>query len=83
MSGALFDEIEKVTWLQAVWDNLVSVLLDSCRVMRGEKSVPEMRIQAVAKHQLDIDGDFCHHSLHAVQALFSHENPAVGYSYKV
>ncbi|XP_064653112.1 uncharacterized protein LOC135503467 [Lineus longissimus] len=44
------------------WNNLVSVLLDSCNVMRGSKSGLETRLrQGRAPHLLDIDGDSCHH----------------------
>ncbi|XP_023930192.1 uncharacterized protein LOC112041353, partial [Lingula anatina] len=44
------------------WQNLVSVLLDSCNVMRGSKSGVESRLRAEkARHLLDVDGDSCHH----------------------
>ncbi|GBN08436.1 hypothetical protein AVEN_128657-1 [Araneus ventricosus] len=43
------------------WKNLVSILMDSCRVMRGTKSGVETRIRKEkAPHLLDIDGDSCH-----------------------
>lgn len=45
------------------WQNLVSILMDSCAVMRGSKSGLETRIrQENAPHLLDIDGDRCHHA---------------------
>ncbi|GBM40158.1 Breast carcinoma-amplified sequence 3 [Araneus ventricosus] len=44
------------------WENLVSILMDSCRVMRGTKSGVETRIRKEkAPHLLDVDSDSCHH----------------------
>lgn len=44
------------------WENLVSVLSDSCAVMRGHISGVETKIrEEKATHLLDIDGDTCHH----------------------
>lgn len=44
------------------WENLVSVLFDSCAVMRGHLSGVETRIrEEKAPHLLNIDGDSCHH----------------------
>ncbi|XP_060782423.1 uncharacterized protein LOC132889689 [Neoarius graeffei] len=44
------------------WSNLISILMDSCAVMRGSKSGLETRIrQNKAPHLLNIDGDICHH----------------------
>ena len=44
------------------WNNLVSVLMDSCNVMRGKKSGVETRLRrGKAPHLLDVDGDSCHH----------------------
>ncbi|KAK6196348.1 hypothetical protein SNE40_001589 [Patella caerulea] len=44
------------------WVNLVSVLMDSCAVMRGSKNGLEIRIRKEKAPQLlDIDGDSCHH----------------------
>ncbi|KAJ4940452.1 hypothetical protein JOQ06_026755 [Pogonophryne albipinna] len=44
------------------WSNLVSIMLDSCNVMRGSKSGLETRIrQNHCKTLLDVDGDSCHH----------------------
>ncbi|KAK1902004.1 Zinc finger BED domain containing protein 5 [Dissostichus eleginoides] len=47
---------------QIPFSNMVSMMLDSCNVMRGSKSGLETRIRD--KHcqtLLDIDGDSCHH----------------------
>lgn len=44
------------------WENLVSVLLDSCNVMRGKKKGLETRIRLKCPNLLDIDGDSCHHA---------------------
>nr|XP_055069280.1 uncharacterized protein LOC129450264 [Misgurnus anguillicaudatus] len=44
------------------WLNLISIMLDSCNVMRGSKSGLETRIRE--RHcptLLDVDGDSCHH----------------------
>ena len=47
---------------QLPWENLVSVLSDSCAVMRGHISGVETRLrEQKAPHLLDIDGDSCHH----------------------
>lgn len=44
------------------WKNLVSVLMDSCGVMRGVKNGVETRLRREkAPHLLDVDGDSCHH----------------------
>ena len=44
------------------WENLISVLSDSCAVMRGHIFGVEKRIRdGKAPHLLDIDGDSCHH----------------------
>eukprot|EP00745_Piridium_sociabile_P030649 TRINITY_DN50875_c0_g1_i4.p1 TRINITY_DN50875_c0_g1~~TRINITY_DN50875_c0_g1_i4.p1 ORF type:complete len:932 (+),score=185.05 TRINITY_DN50875_c0_g1_i4:61-2856(+) len=49
------------------WDNLVSVLMDSCNVMRGSKAGVEVKIRDKAPHLLDIDGDSCHHAHNAAK----------------
>ncbi|XP_052282792.1 uncharacterized protein LOC127879778 [Dreissena polymorpha] len=47
---------------QIPWTNLVSILMDSCAVMRGSKNGLERRIrEEKAPNLLDIDGDVCHH----------------------
>ena len=52
------------------WNNLCSILMDSCGVMRGSKKGVETRVRnTVAPHLLDIDGDVCHH-LHNVAKRF-------------
>lgn len=44
------------------WTHLVSILMDSCNVMRGKKAGVETRLrQEKAPHLMDIDGDSCHH----------------------
>ena len=42
------------------WENLVSVLMDSCATMRGSKTGVEVRLKEMAPHLLDIDGDISH-----------------------
>jgi hypothetical protein len=49
--------------------HLVSVLLDSCPVMRGCKSGLEKQLRDKAPHLLDIDGDTCHHLHNASKRL--------------
>lgn len=52
------------------WTNLVSVLFDSCAVMRGTISGVETRIRKEkAPHLLDIDGDSCHHMNNIVKRV--------------
>lgn len=49
------------------WENLISVLMDSCSVMRGAKSGVEVQLRKLAPNLLDIDGDTCHHAHIAAQ----------------
>lgn len=52
------------------WNNLVSILMDSCAVMRGSKNGLEKKIRdRRAPQLLDIDGDSCHH-LHNASKRF-------------
>lgn len=59
----LYNEIVKFFESNQIpWENLMSILMDSCKVMRGTKSGLETRIrEQKAPHLLDIDGDSCHH----------------------
>ena len=44
------------------WDNVVSILMDSCNVMRGKLGGVETRIRnELAPHLLNVDRDSCHH----------------------
>ena len=53
------------------WESLISVLMDSCRVMRGSKAGFETKIRSEkAPHLLDVDGDSCHH-IHNASKRFS------------
>lgn len=65
---SVYDAIVDLFATKAIpWDNLVSMLMDSCNVMRGSKTGFEIlrfeiRIrEQKARHLLDIDGDSCHH----------------------
>jgi hypothetical protein len=62
-SESLFQELTKLFALYNIpWKNLISILMDSCNVMRGSKTGLEVRIrQDKAPDLLDIDGDSCHH----------------------
>jgi hypothetical protein len=56
--------------LSLPWKNLISILMDSCRVMRGEKAGLEALIRSRrAPHLLDVDGDTCHHAHNAAKAF--------------
>lgn len=60
---AVYEEIISVFEKYNIpYDNLMSILMDSCNVMRGLKSRVELKIRNnKANHLLDIDGDSCHH----------------------
>ena len=48
----------------------MSILMDSCSVMRGSKSGVETRIRKEnVTHLLDIDGDACYHAHNASKKL--------------
>ena len=67
-SETVFNAIEKLMEDNEIpWSNLMSVLMDSCNVMRGSKSGVEVRLRAKAPHMLDIDGDTCHHAHNAAK----------------
>jgi len=52
------------------WSNLVSMLMDSCGVMRGCKTGLETRIrQNQCPTLLDVDGDSCHHVHNAAKVF--------------
>ena len=53
------------------WSNLVTMMIDSCAVMRGSKTGLETRVQHNhCPELLDIDGDSCHH-IHNASKRFS------------
>ena len=68
-SEILFNELVKIFKDYLLpWNNLCSILMDSCAVMRGSKAGLEKRIRTnTAKHLLDIDGDVCHHLHNATE----------------
>ncbi|XP_055031854.2 uncharacterized protein [Misgurnus anguillicaudatus] len=54
------------------WSNLVSIMMDSCAVMRGSKTGLETRVRHNHCPQLlDIDGDSCHHIHNASKRFYS------------
>ncbi|XP_041459242.1 uncharacterized protein LOC121410920 [Lytechinus variegatus] len=57
--------------LKLPWENLISILMDSCNIMRGSKSGLETLIRKhKAHHMLDIDdGDSCHHAHNAAKSF--------------
>ncbi|XP_034058946.1 uncharacterized protein LOC117537731 isoform X2 [Gymnodraco acuticeps] len=52
------------------WNNLVSMLMDSCAVMKGSKTGLEIRMHQYCPNLLDVDGDSCHH-IHNAAKKFS------------
>ena len=70
-SQTLFDEVVRIFDMHNIpWSNLMSILMDSCNVMRGSKSGLETRIRnEKAPHLLDVDGDICHHIHNASKAF--------------
>ena len=57
---------------QLTWTNVMSILMDSCNVMRGSKSGLEVRLcKNQVPHLLDIDGDTCHHAHNAAKKFSS------------
>ena len=52
------------------WNNCMSILMDSCAVMRGAKQGLEKRVRSErAPHLLDIDGDICRHVHNATKVF--------------
>lgn len=52
------------------WSNLVSMLMDSCAVMRGSKMGLETRVRKNhCPNLLDVDGDSCHHVHNAAKVF--------------
>lgn len=62
-SQSLFDQVVNVFRENDIpWKNLMAVLMDSCNVMRGNKSGFETRLRTEkTPHLLDVDDDVCHH----------------------
>ena len=73
-SETLYDEIvDLFEKFKIPWENLLSILMDSCNVMRGSKSGLETRIrQNKAPHLLDADGDSCHHAHNSAKEFCAH-----------
>lgn len=72
-SATLFDKLSTLFKEFSIpWENLVSILMDSCAVMRGSKTGLEKRIRDErAPHLLNIDGDICHHVHNATKKFCS------------
>ena len=57
--------------LELPWKNVMSILMDSCNVMRGSKNGLEIKVREnLTSHSLDIDGDFNHY-VHNVLKCFT------------
>ena len=54
------------------FSKLLTMLMDGCSVMRGEKSGLETRVCEVAPYLIDIDGDLCHCIHSFVEKMTSH-----------
>ena len=52
------------------WDQVTSVLMDNCSVMRGAKSGVEARIKEKNPHMMDISGDTVHMINNSANAMF-------------
>ena len=78
-SSILFDRITEIFQSRNLpWIRLMSVLLDSCGVMQGKKSVLEVRLQhGNAPHLLDIDGDSLHHVHNASNKITEKFNQSI------
>ena len=62
---------ELMTTGEIPWQHCLSLLMDSCKVMRGCKNGLEVRIRTEKnQHLQDIDGDICHH-IHNAAKKFS------------
>ena len=69
-AASLFKSISYVIEEKAIpCKNLISVLFDSCNVMRGCHSGVEVLLKSKAPHLLDIDGDSCHHIHNVAKSL--------------
>lgn len=70
-SATLYEQIVQLMEKSEIpWDNMMSILMDSCNVMRGSKTGLETRIRREkAPHLLVIDGDVCHHGHNAAKAF--------------
>lgn len=70
-SQNIFNAIDSIMTKKNIpYKNLMSIMMDSCAVMRGSKSGLETRIrQEKAPHLLDIDGDSCHHVHNATKKI--------------
>lgn len=67
-AASIFEAVRELIQGNGIpWTNLQSCLMDSCSVMRGEKSGFQARLKQCVPHLLDIDGDSCHHIHNAVK----------------
>lgn len=68
---SIVNELEKLFGEKDLpWNNLISILMDSCNVIHGSKAGVETLIRDnFAPHLLDIDGDSCHHAHNASKKL--------------
>ena len=70
-SEILYELVDLFIKINLPWDKLISILMDSCSVMRGSKTGLEKRIRDnVAPHLLNIDGGICHH-VHNIAKMFT------------
>lgn len=70
-TSSLLEAIDEVFNSNGIpWVNVVSILMDSCAVMRGSKNGLEKKIrESKAPALLDIDGDICHRMHNASKTL--------------
>ena len=62
--------IQVVDERQLRWSQIISILMDNCSVMRGQKEGVEPKARQRNKFLLDIDGDAVHKINNAAQKLF-------------
>ena len=54
-ANSIFEQVERLIESNNIpWKNLVSILMDSCSVMRGSKNGVETKVHDRAPHLLDI-----------------------------
>ena len=76
---SIFGELSKLfTSLELPWKNVLSIMMDSCAVMRGPRAGLEKLIRdRLAPQLLDVDGDSCHYAHNAAKKFCSAFNGEV------
>ena len=70
---SLFDKIEEIfEKCNLSFSKLLTMFMNTCSVMREEKSGLETRVREVAPHLFDVDGDSCRHIHNFVKKMTSY-----------